>query len=61
MGKVVNPLVTGLLFYLVFTPVGMVLRRLGKDPLGLAHNQGASTYWSPRSQGGAESSMTNQF
>jgi hypothetical protein len=25
MGKVVNPVVTGLLFYLVFTPVAMVL------------------------------------
>jgi hypothetical protein len=61
MGKIVNPVVTGLLFYLVFTPVAVVLRWLGKDLLDLARDPGAATYWSPRSQAGDESSMTNQF
>jgi hypothetical protein len=32
---VVNPLVLGVLFYLVFTPFGWVLRRMGKDFLRL--------------------------
>ena len=61
LGKVVNPVVIGLLFYLVFTPVAIVLRWLGKDLLGLARNPDASTYWSPRAGAGGESSMTNQF
>jgi hypothetical protein len=61
MGKVVNPVVTALLFYLVFTPVGIVLRWLGKDLLGLARDPAATTYWIRRSKSGSESSMTNQF
>ena len=61
MGKVVNPVVTGLLFYLVFTPVAIVLRWLGKDLLGLARDPAANTYWIRRPESGSETSMTNQF
>jgi len=61
MGKVVNPVVTGLLFYLVFTPVAIVLRWLGKDLLGLARDPAATTYWIRRPESGGETSMTNQF
>jgi hypothetical protein len=61
MGKVVNPVVIGLLFYCVFTPIAIVLRWLGKDLLNLARNSAAPTYWSPRVESGSESSMTNQF
>ena len=35
LGKVVNPIVTTLLFYLVFTPGAFVLRLMGKDSLHL--------------------------
>jgi hypothetical protein len=61
MGKVINPVVTGLLFYLVFTPVAIVLRWLGKDLLGLAIDRAATTYWIRRPESSSESSMTNQF
>ena len=40
MGKIVSPIVTGALFFLVFTPFAMVLRWMGKDPLGLSIGQG---------------------
>src|SRR5215469_14983419 len=35
LGRIVNPIVTAILFYLVFTPMGFISRLLGKDPLRL--------------------------
>jgi hypothetical protein len=59
---VVNPLVLGVLFYLVFTPFGWMLRRMGKDFLRLRPAPGAPTYWIPRSPPGpAPETMTRQF
>ncbi len=34
-------------FIFVITPVGWVLRLLGKDPLQLKQKKGATTYWQP--------------
>jgi Saxitoxin biosynthesis operon protein SxtJ len=59
---VVNPLVLAVLFYLVFTPFGWMLRRMGKDFLRLRPAPGAPTYWIPRSPPGPEpETMTRQF
>ena len=59
---VVNPLVLGVLFYLVFTPFGWVLRRMGKDFLRLRPAPQAPTYWIPRQPPGpAPESMSRQF
>jgi hypothetical protein len=62
MHAVVNPLVLGILFYLVFTPFGWVLRRMGKDFLRLRPAPGAPSYWIPRQPPGpAPESMSRQF
>jgi Saxitoxin biosynthesis operon protein SxtJ len=61
MGKVMNPIVTGLMFYLVFTPVALVLRWCGKDPLARAHDPGAESYWIRRSPSDDTTDMVNQF
>jgi Saxitoxin biosynthesis operon protein SxtJ len=59
---VVNPLVLGILFYLVFTPFGWVLRRMGKDFLRLRPAPGAPSYWIPRQPPGPRpESMSRQF
>jgi len=59
---VVNPIVLGLLFYLVFTPFGWVLRRMGKDFLRLRAAPDAPTYWIPRDPPGPPpESMSRQF
>jgi hypothetical protein len=47
LGRVVAPLVLGVIFLLVLTPLGLVLRLLGKDLLRLRRNPGATTYWQP--------------
>ena len=62
LGRVTTPIVTGLLFYVVFTPAGFVARLLGKDPLRLRFDPTASTYWQERRPPGPPpEDMANQF
>lgn len=59
---VINPLILGVLFYLVFAPFGWVLRRMGKDFLRLRPAPDAPTYWIARQPPGpAPESMSRQF
>jgi hypothetical protein len=61
LGKVVNPVVAALLFYLVFTPWAIILRWMGRDLLGISLDSNATTYWIQRSAAGNSSGMKNQF
>jgi hypothetical protein len=62
LGKITNPIVTGLMFYLVFTPAALLLRAFGKDLLRLKFDPAASSYWIPREPPGpAPETMKNQF
>jgi Flp pilus assembly protein TadB len=59
---IVNPLVMGLLFYVVISPFGLVARLLGKDFLHLRFEPAARTYWIERVPPGPESqTMRDQF
>jgi hypothetical protein len=60
--KIVNPIVMGLLFFLILTPFGLVLRMLGKDPLRRHFDRAASSYWILRTPPGPPpGTMTQQF
>ena len=48
--KIVSPVVLGLLFFAVVTPLAMLMRLLGKDPLRRGFDSGASSYWLKRDQ-----------
>jgi hypothetical protein len=62
LGRIVSPIALGILFYLVFMPIGMLMRLLGKDPLKLKRDAAATTYWVDREPPGPPpTSMTNQF
>jgi hypothetical protein len=62
MGRIVNPVMTALLFYAVVTPTALLFRILGKDPLRLSRDPGARSYWIERQPPGpAPETMTNQF
>ena len=62
MGRVVSPVITALLFYLVVTPTGLLFRLLGKDPLRLALDAGVRSYWiERRPPGPPPETMSNQF
>lgn len=61
LGKVLNPIVTALLFFLVFTPAAVILRWMGKDLLALKADPEAETYWVDRGTGSPITSMVDQF
>lgn len=62
LGNIVNPIVTGLLFYLVVTPTGLIFRLGRKDVLRLASDAGARSYWiERRPPGPPPGTMANQF
>jgi saxitoxin biosynthesis operon SxtJ-like protein len=62
LGKLVSPVVMAALLYLVVTPVGLVQRLFGRDPLHLKWDREAETYWQFRQPPGPKpDSMTNQF
>jgi predicted membrane metal-binding protein len=62
LGKIVTPLVMGILFFLVVTPVGFLVRFSGKDPLRLAFEPASKSYWIKRSPPGpVAGSLKNQF
>ncbi len=60
--RVVNPITTTLLFFLVFVPAGIIFRLLGKDPLRLRLDPDAETYWIIRNPPGPPpEAMRHQF
>ncbi len=62
MGKVVSPIVMGILFFGVVTPMGVVMRIAGKDLLRLKFKPDDKSYWIPRDPPGPDpQSLSNQF
>ena len=58
LGRFVSPIVMGLVFFLVVTPTGLIMRLLGKDVLNLKYNKNKS-YWIEKNE--PKSKMKNQF
>ena len=57
LGKIISPIVMGLVFFFVVTPIGILVRLLKKDVMGL--KRGASSYWINRED--KLQSMKKQF
>ena len=58
LGKIISPLVMGIIFFVVVTPIGIIMRLLKKDLLNLKYNKKES-YWIEKSE--PKSKMKNQF
>ena len=58
LGKIVSPVIMGIIFFLVVTPTALIMRLVGKDLLNLKFNKYKS-YWIEKS--GPKSNMKNQF
>jgi Saxitoxin biosynthesis operon protein SxtJ len=62
LSRITNPIVTSLMFFGFFTPIALVLRAIGRDPLRLKFDGTATTYWVARVPAGPEpESMRHQF
>ena len=49
LGKIIAPLVMGLIYFVIITPIGILMRLLGKDLLDIKYNKKKS-YWIKRSK-----------
>ena len=58
LGKIISPVIMGIIFFLVVTPTGLIMRLLGKDVLNLKYNKSKS-YWIEKNS--TKSKMRNQF
>ena len=58
LGKIISPIVLGLLFFLVISPVALLCKMFGRDELRLKGST-ASSYWVDRREG--QTSFTNQY
>tara|TARA_B100001250_G_C19152917_1_gene508786 strand:- start:59 stop:442 length:384 start_codon:yes stop_codon:yes gene_type:complete len=58
LGRIVSPIIMGIIFFLVVTPIGFIMRIIGKDLLNLKFNKDKS-YWIEKT--GPKSKMKNQF
>ena len=58
LGRIISPIIMGIIFFLVVTPIALLMRILKKDLLNLKLNKN-NTYWIEKS--GPKSKMKNQF
>ena len=58
LGRIISPLVMAIIFFLVVTPIGLMMRILNKDLLNLKFNKSKS-YWIEKNE--QKSKMKNQF
>lgn len=62
LGRVVSPLVLGVIFFAVFTPAGLVMRLFGRDAMARRFAPELESYWVRRDPPGpADDSYRNMF
>lgn len=62
LGRIVSPVVLGVIFFAVFTPVGVVMRLFGRDAMCRRFDAAAKSYWVKRDPPGpADGSYRNMF
>lgn len=60
--QIVSPVALAILFFLAVTPIALLMRILGKDPLRMRLDPEAKTYWITRDPAGPDAdSLKNQF
>jgi hypothetical protein len=60
--RITSPIVLGIMFFGVVTPIGLLMRALGKDVLKLRRQSDATTYWVNREPPGPKpETLPNQF
>lgn len=60
LGMVVNPLVLGVIFFGILTPVGLIMKLFGRDELRLKR-MGCRSFWVDRDSSAEDVSFKRQF
>ncbi len=58
LGNIIAPIVMGIIYFLVVTPTGLIMKILGKDLLGLKKNN-KNSYWIKKDN--SHNSLRDQF
>ena len=58
LSKIISPIIMAFIFFIVVTPIGILMRLLGKDLLKIRYNHNKS-YWIEKNN--IKSKMKNQF
>ena len=59
LGTIVTPIVMGIVFFIVITPTGFIMRLFGKDLLNKKYNNKNKSYWIDREK--SKGTMKQQF
>tara|TARA_B110000438_G_C15779992_1_gene635868 strand:+ start:332 stop:727 length:396 start_codon:yes stop_codon:yes gene_type:complete len=59
LGSIIAPIVMGIVFFIVVTPIGFIMRIFGKDLLNKRYNNKSNSYWINREK--SKSTMKQQF
>ena len=59
LGAIIAPIVMGVVFFLVVTPIGLFMKIIGKDLLSIKYDKKKETYWVKRDK--PTSTMKQQF
>ena len=59
LGSIVAPIVMGIVFFIVITPTGFIMRIFGKDLLNKKYNNKSKSYWINKEK--SKSTMKQQF
>ena len=60
LGNIISPIVMGLIFFLIFTPIAILMRLFGRDELLLRFKKKPS-YWTKRNENIQSNSLSKQF
>jgi hypothetical protein len=58
LGKIISPIVMGIIFFFMVTPISLIMKFFGKDILNIKKNK-KKTYWIKKTE--LKSKMKNQF
>ena len=59
LSKITTPIFLGVVYFLVITPMGLLRRTFGRNPL--VHSAGESGFWRPRTEGERRGVLDRQF
>ena len=61
LARTAQPVVLGLMFYVILAPFAMIFRRFARNPLGVGEGTDGASYWIARTPERPKDDLKNQF